>query len=88
LRDEYGFKVDMEQRGGPCYFVEWTNFSINIKALHDCCDKKLPITIRVYDADSVGFDAVEYREEFDQSSKKTSGAAAVCGRVGETGHKK
>ena len=60
----------MEQRGVSCYLVEWTNFSINIKTLYDCCDKKQPIAIRVYDADSVGFDAVEYREEFDQSSKK------------------
>lgn len=71
LKDEYGFNISMKQKSGSYYYINWTNPNRNIMVLYDCCDEEdLPITIRVYDADSFGFDATIYRKEFDQSSSK------------------
>lgn len=72
LQDEYGFKISMKQKSGSYYYINWTNPNRNIMVLYDCCDEEdLPITIRVYDADSFSFDAtILYRKEFDQSSSK------------------
>lgn len=68
LVKEYGFKIRLKQKRGAYYFIIWTNPNKNIMVLYDEQVEK-PIRIRVYDADSLGFDAIEYTNEFDQTSK-------------------
>ena len=65
----YGFKICLKQKHGAYYFIEWTNQKISIMVLYDERVED-PITIRVYDADSLGtvYDAVEYKDEFEQKS--------------------
>ena len=63
----YGFEICLKQKHGAYYFIEWTNQNISIMALYDERVED-PITIRIYDADSFSFDAVEYKNEFEQRS--------------------
>ena len=65
----YGFEICLKQKHGAYYFIEWTNQNISIMALYDERVED-PITIRIYDADSLGtvYDAVEYKNEFEQRS--------------------
>lgn len=67
----YGFEIDMKQKHGSYYFIQWTHQNISIKVLYDVTVKE-PITIFLYDADVPGtiFDAIEYKNEFEQSSGK------------------
>ena len=69
LAKTYGFKISLKQKHGAYYFIIWTNPNKNIMVLYDEQVVENPILILVYDADSLGFDAVEYINEFDQSSK-------------------
>lgn len=68
LAKVYGFKICMKQKSGSYYFIEWTNPNKNIMVLYDEQDE-VPLTIRIYDADSLGFDAAEYKNEFTQTGK-------------------
>lgn len=67
LAKTYGFEVDMKQKHGAYYYINWNNPNKNIMVLYDEREKE-PITIRVFDADSFSFDAIEYKNEFDQKS--------------------
>ncbi len=69
LASTYGFEISLKQKHGAYYFIEWTNQKINIMVLYDERVED-PITIRIYDADSLGtvYDAVEYKDEFEQRS--------------------
>ena len=69
LTSVYGFAISLKQKYGAYCFIEWTNQNISIMVLYDKCVEE-PVTIRIYDADSLGavFDAVEYRNEFAQKS--------------------
>ena len=58
----------MKQKHGAYYFIVWSNPNKNIMVLYDEQVKEDPISIRVYDSDSFSFDAVEYKDEFDQRS--------------------
>lgn len=64
----YGFKIFMRQKHGAYYFITWTNSNIKVMVLYDLLDEK-PLSIRIYDADSFSFDAVEYKDEFVQNKK-------------------
>jgi hypothetical protein len=59
----YGFTIDLKQKHGSYYFITWANANKNIMVLYDEMDKN-PLSIRVYDAGSFSFDAVEYKNEF------------------------
>ena len=65
----YGFEICLKQKHGAYYFIEWTNRNTSIMVLYDERVED-PVTIRIYDADSLGtvYDAVEYKNEFAQSS--------------------
>lgn len=68
LAEKYGFEITMKQKHGAYYYIRWTNPNKNIKVLYDEQVDE-PITIRVYDADSLGIDdAEEYRDGFDQKN--------------------
>ena len=69
MAKQYGFEIDMKQKHGAYYYINWNNPNKNIMVLYDEREKE-PITIRVFDADSLGtvYDAVEYKDEFDQRS--------------------
>ncbi len=69
LAKTYGFKICLKQKRGAYYFIEWTNQNISIMTLYDERVED-PITIRIYDAYSLGtsYDAVEYKNEFKQRS--------------------
>lgn len=67
LANIYGFRIYLKQKHGAYYYIIWTNQKINIMVLYDE-QVEIPITIRVYDADSFGFDAMEYKDEFEQRS--------------------
>lgn len=69
LTKVYGFKICLKQKHGAYYYIEWINQNISIKVLYDECVDE-PITIYIYDADLPGTicDAVEYKNEFAQSS--------------------
>lgn len=67
LTKTYGFEISLKQKHGAYYFIEWTNQNISIMVLYDE-QVDAPISIRVYDSDSFSFDAVEYKNEFEQSS--------------------
>lgn len=65
----YGFKICLKQKHGAYYYIEWTNQNISIMVLYDERVDE-PVTIRIYDEDSPGTicDAIEYKNEFAQSS--------------------
>ena len=67
LAKTYGFEVDMKQKHGAYYYIIWKNPNKQIMVLYDDREK-VPIRIRVFDADSFSFDAIEYKNEFDQKS--------------------
>ena len=67
LAKTYGFEVDMKQKYGAYYYIIWKNPNKKIMVLYDDREK-VPIRIRVFDADSFSFDAIEYKNEFDQKS--------------------
>ena len=61
LENLYGFDV-FSKHYGPEYSVIWTNPDKHISIEYDCLTEA--VTIRVYAADSFGFDAEVYRNEF------------------------
>ena len=61
----YGFEISLKQKRGAYYYIVWTNPNKNIMILYDE-QVEVPISIRVYDSDSFSFDAIEYKNEFDQ----------------------
>ena len=63
----YGFKIYLKQKHGAYYYIVWTNSNKNIMVLYDE-QVEVPLSIRIYDSDSFSFDAVEYKNEFAQSS--------------------
>ena len=69
LARDYGFEINMTQKHGAYYYIVWANPNKNIMVLYDE-QVEDPITIRIFDADSLGtvYDAVEYKNEFEQRS--------------------
>ena len=69
LANIYGFRIYLKQKHGAYYYIIWTNSNKNIMVIYDE-QVEDPITIRIYDADSLGtvYDAVEYKDEFEQRS--------------------
>ena len=67
LAKTYGFEISLEQKHGAYYYIVCANLNKNIMVLYDE-QVKTPISIRVYDSDSFSFDAVEYKNEFEQRS--------------------
>jgi len=67
LAKTYGFEISLKQEHGAYYYIVWTNPNKNIMVLYDE-QVEDPLSIRVYDSDSFSFDAVEYKDEFDQRS--------------------
>ena len=65
LAKTYGFEISLKQKHGAYYYIVWTNPNKNIMVLYDE-QIEAPISIRVYDSDSFSFDAVEYKNEFEQ----------------------
>lgn len=65
----YGFEISLKQKHGAYYYIAWANPNKNIMVLYDE-QVEDPITIRIFDADSLGtvYDAVEYKNEFEQRS--------------------
>lgn len=63
----YGFKISLKQKHGAYYFIVWTNLNKNIMVLYDE-QTEVPLSIRIYDFDSLGFDAEEYKNEFAQKN--------------------
>ncbi len=63
----YGFRIYLKQKHGAYYYIIWTNSNKNIMVIYDE-QVEFPITIRVYDADSFGFDAMEFKKEFAQKN--------------------
>lgn len=61
----YEFKIYLKQKHGEYYYIIWTNSNKNIMVLYDK-QVEFPLTIRIYDADTFGFDAIEYKKEFAQ----------------------
>ncbi len=69
LAKTYGFEISLKQKHGAYYYIVWANPNKNIMVLYDE-QVEDPITIRIFDADSLGtvYDAVEYKNEFEQRS--------------------
>ncbi len=67
LAKTYGFEISLKQKHGAYYYIVWANPNKNIMVLYDE-QVEAPISIRVYDSDSFSFDAVEYKNEFEQRS--------------------
>ena len=65
LAKTYGFEISLKQKHGAYYYIVWANPNKNIMVLYDE-QVEAPISIRVYDSDSFSFDAVEYKNEFEQ----------------------
>ena len=65
LAKTYGFEIGSKQKRGAYYYIVWANPNKNIMVLYDE-QVEAPISIRVYDSDSFSFDAVEYKNEFEQ----------------------
>ncbi|MGI5928007.1 MAG: hypothetical protein ACOX8A_12675 [Thermacetogeniaceae bacterium] len=65
LAETYGFKIYLKQKLGAYYYIIWTNSNKNIMVIYDE-QVDVPLSIRIYDADSFSFDAVEYKNEFAQ----------------------
>lgn len=61
----YGFKICSKQKHGSYYYIVWTNLNKKIMILYDE-QVEYPLCIRIYDSNSFSFDAVEYRNEFEQ----------------------
>ena len=61
LEKLYGFKV-FTKHYGPCYYIIWDNSKKKIMVMYDY-QVEDPVTIRIYDSDSLGFDAIEYHDE-------------------------
>ena len=68
LSEIYGFKIYMKQKYGAYYYITWTNSNTDIMVLYDE-QVEIPLSIRIYDADSFGFDAEEYKDEFVQNKR-------------------
>lgn len=62
LEKLYGFKVFIKHYG-PCYYIIWANAKKRIMVIYDY-QVEAPVTIRVYYSDSLGFEAIEYHDEF------------------------
>lgn len=69
LAKTYGFEISLKQKHGAYYYIVWANPNKNIMVLYDE-QVEDPITIRIFDANSLGtvYDAVEYKNEFEQRS--------------------
>lgn len=67
LSETYGFEISLKQKHGAYYYIVWTNPNKNIMVLYDE-QVDTPLSIRIYDSDSFSFDAVEYKNEFEQRS--------------------
>ena len=67
LAKTYGFDISLKQKHGAYYYIVWANSNKNIMVLYDE-QVEATISIRVYDSDSFSFDAVEYKNEFEQRS--------------------
>ncbi len=67
LEKTYGFEISLKQKHGAYYYIVWTNPNKNIMVLYDE-QVEVPVSIRIYDSDSFSFDAVEYKNEFEQKS--------------------
>ena len=67
LAKTYGFEISLKQKHGAYYYIVWANPNKKIMVLYDE-QVEAPISIRVYDSDSFSFDAVEYKNEFEQRS--------------------
>ena len=67
LANIYGFRIYLKQKHGSYYYIIWTNSNKDIMVIYDE-QVEIPLTIRVYDADSFGFDAMEYKKEFAQKN--------------------
>lgn len=63
----YGFKIYFKQKYGTYYYIIWTNLYKNIMVIYDE-QVEIPLTIRIYDANSFGFDAIEFKKEFAQKN--------------------
>ena len=61
----YEFKISLKQKHGAYYYIIWANPNKNIMVIYDE-QVEAPVSIRVYDSNSFSFDAVEYRNEFEQ----------------------
>lgn len=66
LEKVYGFEKVLKQKHGAYYYITWTNSNINIMVIYDE-QVEVPISIRIYDSNSFSFDAIEYKDEFEQS---------------------
>lgn len=66
LEKVYGFEKVLKQKHGAYYYITWTNSNINIMVIYDE-QVEVPISIRIYDSSSFSFDAIEYKDEFEQS---------------------
>lgn len=69
LAKTYGFSIRLKQKHGAYYYITWTNSNKDIMVLYDE-QVEDSLSIRIYDVDSLGFDAVEYKNEFPQVSSK------------------
>lgn len=67
LKKKYGFIINFKQKFGAYCFIVWKNSNTNILVLYDE-QSDYPVSIRIYDANSFSFDAVEYKSEFAQGS--------------------
>ena len=63
----YGFRIYLKQKHGAYYYIIWTNSNKNIMVIYDE-QVEFPLTIRVYNAESFGFDATEFKKEFAQKN--------------------
>ena len=64
----YGFEICSKQKHGSYYFALFTNANVKIMVLYDVKEDNLPISIRIYDANSFSFNAVEYKSDFAQNT--------------------
>lgn len=67
LANIYKFKIYLKQKHGAYYYIIWANSNKNIMVIYDE-QVEFPLTIRIYDADTFGFDAIEYKKEFAQKN--------------------
>lgn len=66
LTNEYGFQKCDSQKRGTYFYIDFTNSNVNIKILYNLCNKERPVSIFIYDANSLGtiYDVDEHTEEF------------------------
>ena len=67
LARTYGFEISLKQKHGAYYYIVWANPNKKIMVLYDERVES-PISIRIYDSNSFSFDAVVYKNEFEQGS--------------------